>query len=130
MPVGLTVSAQGCRLGAQDSCPQARTHNPEPSAGRKWFSGMFLLCIVLFAASSVQASNQDPSVGHGFGKVIGGLLFELPRTVIDATLTAPPVVGTMIGLLAGTARALQTTAAGVVEMAAGFDPWGTKKRQR
>ena len=137
-PVGVTVPAQGCRLGAQGSCSQPGTHpgppvpiagagNPEPTLT---FILSLSIMLLVFGAEQVRASEKDPSVGHGFGKVIGGLLFELPRTVIDATLTSPPVVGTMIGLLAGTARALQTTAAGVVEMAAGFDPWGAKKRQR
>lgn len=81
------------------------------------------------AAGSVCAAEAkpDPSFLHGVGQVIAGVVFELPKTVLDATLTEPPVIGTVVGLLAGTARALQVTTAGLVEMAAGFDPWGAKR---
>ncbi|MBI3458364.1 MAG: hypothetical protein HY002_21545 [Candidatus Rokubacteria bacterium] len=67
---------------------------------------------------------------HGAGQVVAGLLFELPKTVLDATLTSPPVVGTVVGVLAGTARALQKTVGGLAEMAAGFNPWGITRRRR
>ncbi len=86
--------------------------------------------IALLGASAVSADQDaDPSFLHGAGRVLGGVCFELPRTVLDATLTEPPVLGTMVGLLAGTARAVQATAGGLVEMAAGFDPWGTKRKR-
>ena len=74
------------------------------------------------------ATTSEPNFLHVVGQVIAGLVFELPKTVLEATLNGPPVVGTVVGLLAGTARALQTTVGGVVEMAAGFDPWNAKKR--
>jgi len=85
--------------------------------------------LVMAAAGSVHAAEAkpDPSFLHGAGQVVAGALFELPKTVLDATLTEPPVIGTMVGLLAGAARALQVTTAGLVEMAASFDPWGTKR---
>ena len=51
----------------------------------------------------------------------------MPKTVLEATLDGPPVVGTVVGVLAGTARALQTVVGGFVEMANGCDLWGTKK---
>ena len=79
------------------------------------------------AAPVIAETKAEPSFLHGVGQVIGGIVFELPKTVLEATLEGPPVVGTVVGLLAGTARAFQTTVGGVVEMAAGFDPWGTKK---
>ena len=67
---------------------------------------------------------------RGLGKIVGGLIFELPKTVIEASLEGPPVAGTLVGLLAGTTRSVQTVFAGVGEVAAAFDPWGTKKRHR
>lgn len=85
--------------------------------------------LVLSAAGPAAAETSDPNFLHGVGKVIGGVLFELPRTVLDATLTEPPVIGTAVGLLAGAARALQTTVAGLIEMSEGFDPWGAKRRR-
>ena len=91
----------------------------------------FTLSLLLLAAQPAPAKrNAEPSVMHGAGQVVGGLLFELPRTLLDATLTGPPVVGTAVGLLAGTARALQVTVSGLLEMSAGFDPWGAKKNSR
>ena len=84
--------------------------------------------ILLLLQSPAMASEEAPSFLHGAGQVMGGLLFELPKTVFTETLDGPPVVGTAVGLLAGTARALQVTAAGFVEMARGFDPWGAKRR--
>jgi hypothetical protein len=89
------------------------------------------LSLTLLAAQATPAKRKaEPSVMHGAGQVVGGLLFELPRTLLDATLTGPPVVGTAVGLLAGTARALQVTVSGLLEMSAGFDPWGAKKSHR
>ena len=86
--------------------------------------------LLLVGCSVASAESSDPSFLHGVGQVIAGVLFELPKTVLSATLDGPPVVGTAVGLLAGTARALQMTVGGVAEMAAGFDPWGTKRRHR
>ena len=64
---------------------------------------------------------------HGAGQVVKGVVVELPKTVIEATLEGPVVVGTMVGLLAGTARALQVTTAGLVEMASGFHPFEERR---
>ncbi len=86
----------------------------------------FLLMRPLAARAATQ---RDPSFLHGVGQVIAGLVFELPKTVLDATLSEPPVVGTLVGLLAGTANAVRTTVGGLVEMSQGFDPWGTKKHK-
>ena len=90
-----------------------------------------LMTVIFWGAQPAVAKTQsDPSFLHGVGQVIGGILFELPKTVLDATLTGPPVAGTAVGLLAGTARALQTTVAGLLEMAAGFNPWGITRTRR
>lgn len=85
---------------------------------------------VVLAAGPIAASEQDPSFGHGLGKMVGGVIFEWPKTIVDATLTGPPVAGTVVGIIAGAARAAQTVVAGAVEMGAGFDPWGSKRRRR
>ena len=68
------------------------------------------------------ATEDDPSFIHGLGQVVSGVVWELPKTVIDATLTGPPIVGTMVGLLGGVARAVQTTFEGLREMSAGLNP--------
>ena len=82
------------------------------------------------AALAAAEEPRDSSVLGGFGKVIGGLIYELPATTLDATLNGPPVAGTIVGLLAGTGRALQKVVGGIVEMATAFDPWETKRPRR
>jgi hypothetical protein len=76
------------------------------------------------------ASDRDPSFMHGAGQVVAGVLLEFPKTVLQGTVDGPPVVGTLVGALAGVVHALQKTAGGLVEMSAGFNPWGAKRRNR
>ena len=73
------------------------------------------------------ADRAEPSVVHGAGQVVQGVIVELPKTVLDATMHGPVVVGPLVGLLAGAARALQVTTAGLVEMAAGFHPFEERR---
>lgn len=87
------------------------------------------LTICLCGARIATASDAEPSVGHGLGRIVAGALFEWPKTIVDATLTNPPVVGTMVGIFAGLVRAVEMTTAGVREVSAGFDPWGIKRRK-
>ena len=83
---------------------------------------------MLMAVPGETATTQSkPSVLHGIGRAVGGILFELPRTVLEATFAGPPIAGTAVGLLAGVARASQAIVGGVVEIAGAFDPWGTKR---
>ncbi len=95
-----------------------------------WARASVAAAVLLGVATSGGASEQDPSFGHGLGKMVGGVIFEWPKTIVDATLTGPPVAGTVVGIIAGAARAAQTVVAGAVEMGAGFDPWGSKRRRR
>ena len=82
-------------------------------------------CLTVGVAGTAWAGAwEEPNFLHGMGQVLDGVLFELPKTVLDATLTEPPVIGTIVGLLAGTVRALQKTFGGVQEMAIAFNPWG------
>ena len=85
--------------------------------------------VLLLAPPAGAKTTREPSFMNGLGEVVAGLVFELPKTVLDATLSEPPVIGTLVGLLGGTARAVRRTVGGVVEMAQGFDPWGTKKHK-
>ena len=73
------------------------------------------------------AEERRPSFLHGVGQVVGGLLLEFPKTVVEATVTGPPIVGTAVGMLAGLSKAGQLTIRGVREMILGFDPWGIKR---
>ena len=84
---------------------------------------------LLFVAPVQAAQQADPSFLHGVGQVIDGLVLEFPKTVLEGTLEGPPVVGTLVGVLAGAVRAAQKTAAGIAEMAEGFDPWGSTRKR-
>ena len=71
---------------------------------------------------------EEPNFWHGTRDVVDGLLLELPYAVVDGTLAGPPIAGTLIGLLGGTARAFERVFSGLGEMSAAFDPWETKRR--
>ena len=88
------------------------------------------LIVLFFLPARVWAAEEqaDPNFLNGLGKAIDGLVLELPKTVLEGTLAGPPVVGTVMGALGGIARAGQKTFAGFMEMSAGFDPWGTKRK--
>lgn len=99
---------------------------------RKWLWALAVGGMLFLRCPAVFAQNQkaDPSFMHGLGKAVAGATITLPKAVLDGILTGPPVVGAMIGLLGGAARAAQMVAEGVLEMSAGFDPFGVKKRRR
>ena len=93
--------------------------------------GVMSLVLSLTGAPPTWADEtREPSFLHGLGQVIAGLVFELPKTTLDATLTNPPVLGTMVGLLAGTMNELRMIGEGLQEMAVGFNPWNISRRHR
>lgn len=96
---------------------------------RRLSVAVIALVALLSGAQAARASDERPSVGHGLGRIAAGLILEWPATVVDATLTNPPVVGTMMGIFAGVVNAARKTAGGVREVSAGFDPWGAKRRE-
>lgn len=93
---------------------------------RRLTAAVMLAAVMAAGPAAAAESNEPPSFMRGLGKVFGGLVFEFPRTVVQASSEAP-VVGTIVGVFAGVVNALQTTAAGFVEMSAAFDPWGAKR---
>ena len=87
---------------------------------------------VLNSSTSVLARSadptQEPSVLRGTGKAIGGFLWELPKTIVEVTAIAPPLI--TVGVVAGTLRAAHVAFHGLEEMNEAFDPWETKQSQR
>ncbi len=81
------------------------------------------LLLVCQAPVAAAATKSRPNFLHGLGTTIRGLVLEIPVTTFQAPVEEPPVMGTVIGLLAGVVRAFQTTASGLVEMYQGFHPW-------
>ena len=95
---------------------------------RPLLAGWLMLAVLGASAPIAFAQGQsEPSFLHGVGRVLGGVVFEIPKTVLDATMSGPPVVGTMIGLLAAPAKAVQAIFGGLQEMAVAFDPWEIKR---
>ena len=90
---------------------------------------MLALCLMMLAtipSAWSEDTKPQPSFLEGAGKLVGGLLFDLPKTVIETTSVAPPFI--IVGVVAGTVRAAQVTWHGLKEMSDAFDPWGMKKR--
>ena len=80
-----------------------------------------------FSIALAAESAREPSVVRGAGEVVKGLVVELPKGVLEGTVDGPVVVGTIVGLFGGAVRALQVTAAGLVEMAQGFHPFEERR---
>jgi len=112
-----------------------RSRMPQPQSKiknlkSKISSPVLLIGFILCVAPTVVAEQQaEPSVLHGAGQVVKGVVVELPKGILEGTVDGPVVVGTMVGLLGGTVRALQVTAAGLVEMAQGFHPFEERRRR-
>lgn len=96
----------------------------------RFYGGAAMLLLFAISPIAFAADEQpDPSFLHGLGKVIDGVVLEFPKTVLEGTLAGPPVVGTVLAALGGLASAGQKTISGLMEMSAGFDPWGTKRKR-
>ena len=90
-------------------------------------AALAIACIAI-PAPLWAAQQPRPGFTHGVGEVVAGLLFEMPKTVLQATMSGPPVVGTAVGLLAGVSQGIQRTIRGLIEMVNGLDPWGVNKK--
>ena len=62
------------------------------------------------------AQQREPRFIHGFGEVLAGIFWEPPKTVLDATLTGPPVVGTAVGIVGGLSRGIHRVVRGLREI--------------
>jgi hypothetical protein len=92
-------------------------------------AGALGLIVWMAASGSAEAAQSyERRFLAGVGQVIKGVVLEFPMTLIEATLNNPPVVGTIVGLFAGAAKAVQTTVGGLVEMSAGLRPAGSSPR--
>ena len=71
--------------------------------------------------------DASPNFRHGVATVVGGILLELPKTVVESTISAPPVAGLVVELLAWPTQVSVVVARGIREMSDAFDPWGIKQ---
>jgi hypothetical protein len=76
---------------------------------------------VILPGLAEAAAKPKPTVRHGLGQIITGIVWELPRTVVESTMEGPPVIGTAVGLLAGASRGVQKVIEGSVETVYGLD---------
>jgi len=90
-----------------------------------------LAMLMLVGAGAARAASDqppsEPNFLHGLGQASIGAALELPKTIVDATLSGPPVAGTLVGVIAAPIKAAQVMYRGLQEMALGFDPWGAKE---
>ncbi len=77
---------------------------------------MLLLFGLGVSPAAAQTRPKDPTVLRGVGKIVHGIVFEPVMTLLDSTMRHPPVVGTLVGILAGVVKGLQTTVGGVKEL--------------
>jgi len=61
---------------------------------------------------------------------VHGIVFEPVMTFLDSTLRHPPVVGSLVGVLAGAARGLHTTVGGIREVYLATSPRHRDERSR
>ena len=90
-------------------------------------STVALCCIGLARSAGADEPSREPSFLHGLGQATIGTIVEVPKVIFDATLSSPPVVGTLIGIIAAPVKAAQVMYRGLQEMAIAFDPWGIKR---
>ena len=90
-------------------------------------AGCFMTLVTPCSVWSEDARSERSVLG-GAGKVVGGFLFDLPKTVIETTSIAPPLI--IVGMVAGPIRAVQVASQGLKEMSEAFDPWGIKQGRR
>lgn len=93
-----------------------------------WLLAAWIVGLVSPLSVRAEEATPQPSFLEGAGKCVGGLLLELPKTVIETISISPPLI--IVGVVAGTVRAAQVTWHGLREMSDAFDPWGIKKEHR
>ena len=88
-----------------------------------------LAFVLLVPPPFAWAEEREPALIHGFGEVLAGIFWEPPKTVLDATLSGPPVVGTAVGVLGGLSKGIQRILRGLQEISAALS-WKRMGRSR
>ena len=90
-----------------------------------------LVVLTLFAAPAVaSAAEGEPTFLHGVSRVVRGGLWDPAKTVLEATMDGPPVAGTVVGILAGLFRGIETVLGGFQEIAEAMLPQESKRSRR
>ena len=89
-----------------------------------------LVCVLLISQPLAWAQQREPRFIHGFGEVLAGIFWEPPKTVLDATLTGPPVVGTAVGIVGGLSRGIHRVVRGLREIDQAIRPHRGKRSGR
>ncbi len=87
---------------------------------------VLILASLFFAVSSSNLYANDGTnfayIGRGFFRILTAV-FELPKHVIEKTLTEPLIVGTVDGAVSGTVYAVSAVAKGTLDIARGVAPY-------
>ena len=99
-----------------------QNHRTSTEAQRLFLFSVFLcgFCVSVMCLTTDAAEEApQPSAKRGFIRVVNGLVLEWPKTIVESTKQGPPIVGTMVGAVAGFSRAVVEVVEGTVEMAGG-----------
>ena len=81
-----------------------------------------LVVIVLLVA---KPARVDADILRGLLRIVGGVL-EVPRATLAGTFSGPPILGTAVGLLAGTMHGAGMVAGGALETVISAIPFAAK----
>lgn len=91
-----------------------------PKGNRPWWliAGLGAILAVLVVSPSTQAvaaQETDNEVLGGIGDILGGAL-SLPMGALAGTLSGPPIIGTVNGVLFGALNTLSQTTRGILRL--------------
>ncbi len=85
---------------------------------KPFLKGSGVLGWLLLGAAVLAPPAYAGNLTNGLIDVVTGPL-ELPKQMLVGTMTGPPILGTLAGVVAGAFSAVGTTLRGVVELASG-----------
>ncbi len=74
------------------------------------------MLVVLVMGAPIPKASADNDLIGGIGDVLAGAT-ALPMSIIEGTLSGPPILGTLSGALLGTARTLGFATRGLLRLA-------------
>lgn len=82
------------------------------------------LAIILVALLALPGTAQAGLI-EGLGKIVSGV-FEVPASIVAGTLGGPPIIGTVVGAVAGTLNGAKLITFGALETVVSAIPLALK----